>query len=72
MLVLSRRETEELVISDAIRIRVLRIQGGTIAWGSRLPRRFRFRRAELARRQSRGLDGLVRHVSSQPARDRSD
>lgn len=49
MLVLSRKESEELVISDEIRIRVLRIQGGTIRLGIEAPKDVSIRRAELVR-----------------------
>ena len=49
MLVLSRKESEELVISDEIRIRVLRIQGGTIRLGIEAPKDISIRRAELVR-----------------------
>jgi len=49
MLVLSRKESEELVISGEIRIRVLRIQGGTIRLGIEAPKEVSIRRAELVR-----------------------
>jgi carbon storage regulator len=51
MLVLSRKESEELVISDRIRIRVLRISGGTIRLGIEAPKDVSVRRAELAARE---------------------
>ncbi len=52
MLVLSRKESEELVISDRIRIRVLRISGGTIRLGIEAPKDVSVRRAELAARET--------------------
>lgn len=56
MLVLSRKETEELVISDQIRIRVLRISGGTIRLGIEAPKNVTVRRAELAVREPLELE----------------
>jgi carbon storage regulator len=56
MLVLSRKETEELVISDQIRIRVLRISGGTIRLGIEAPKDVSVRRAELAAREPMELE----------------
>lgn len=61
MLVLSRKESEELIISDEIRIRVLRIQGGTIRLGIEAPQEVSIRRAELVRRE--GACGRTRAVS---------
>ncbi|MFG0296075.1 MAG: carbon storage regulator [Maioricimonas sp. JB045] len=48
MLVLTRKEGEEIVIGKDIRIRVLRIRGGQIRVGIAAPRDVRIVRSELA------------------------
>lgn len=47
MLVLSRRESEAIVIDDTIRIKVLSVQGKTVRLGIEAPNDVRIMRAEL-------------------------
>ncbi|QDU38645.1 Carbon storage regulator [Maioricimonas rarisocia] len=48
MLVLTRKEGEEIVIGNDIRVRVLRVRGGQIRVGIDAPREVRIIRSELA------------------------
>jgi carbon storage regulator len=48
MLVLSRKENEELVIGDKIVVRIIRIAGGRVQLGIEAPSEVSIRRAEIA------------------------
>ncbi len=48
MLVLSRKENEELVIGDGIVVRIIGIAGGRVQVGIEAPRDVRIRRGEIA------------------------
>lgn len=47
MLVLSRKETERLVIGDNIVIQIVRVSGGTVRLGIEAPEEVPIRRQEL-------------------------
>ncbi len=51
MLVLSRKENEEILIGDNIRIRVVKIGGGRTRIGISAPREVNVRRAEVVERE---------------------
>ena len=48
MLVLSRKKNESIVISDDIRIEVLKVSGNTVRIGIQAPREVKVLRGELA------------------------
>jgi len=48
MLVLSRKENQELIIGDNIVVRVLRVEGGRVRLGIEAPAEVSIRREELA------------------------
>ena len=50
MLVLSRKENQELIIGDNIVVRVLRVEGGRVRLGIEAPAEVPIRREELASR----------------------
>jgi carbon storage regulator len=52
MLVLSRKENEEILIGENIRIRVVRIGGGRTRLGIVAPREVNVRRAEVIEREA--------------------
>jgi carbon storage regulator len=50
MLVLSRRQGECIIINDNIRVRIIRVQGGTVRLGIEAPAEVPVLRSELSRR----------------------
>jgi carbon storage regulator CsrA len=54
MLVLSRKEGEQLIIGDDVVITVSRISGNRVALGIEAPRNIRIVRGELERREDSG------------------
>ena len=50
MLVLSRKENQELIIGDNIVVRVVRVEGGRVRLGIEAPAEVPIRREELASR----------------------
>jgi carbon storage regulator len=55
MLVLSRKQTESIVINDNIVVTVLHVRGNTVRLGVDAPREMPVLRSELDRRQAIGL-----------------
>lgn len=48
MLVLSRKENQQLIIGDNIIVRIVRVSGGTVRLGIEAPAEISIRREELA------------------------
>jgi carbon storage regulator CsrA len=59
MLVLSRKQKEELVIGDQITITVLEIRGNVVKLGIEAPRDVRILRGELAQWQEHGAESRL-------------
>ncbi len=64
MLVLTRREGEEIVIDGHIRIRVAGVQGNRVRLGIMAPEHVRVDRAEI--HESRGAPAVPRRPTSKP------
>jgi carbon storage regulator len=70
MLVLSRRDGQEIVVGDDIVIKVLSIDGGRVRVGIEAPMNVQIRRAELERKQfsmaapSWGNGALMHHMTA--------
>jgi carbon storage regulator len=56
MLVLSRKESQRLVIGDNIVVQIVRVQGGTVRLGIVAPPEVSIRREELAARMALPTD----------------
>ncbi len=64
MLVLSRKQTECVVINDKIVVTVLSVRGNTVRLGVEAPREIPVLRSELDRRQTVGLPPNCGHSST--------
>ena len=66
MLVLSRKQTERIVINDNIVVTVLSVRGNTVRLGVEAPREVPVFRSELDRRQAiEGAPQIADHASAQ-------
>ena len=63
MLVLSRRDGEQILVGDDVIIKVLSIAGGRVRVGIEAPRSVSIRRSELAPSSDHYHAGLAEHES---------
>ena len=59
MLVLSRKQTESIVINDNIVVTILSVRGNTVRLGVEAPREVPVLRSELDRRQTIGVPSEI-------------
>jgi carbon storage regulator len=70
MLILSRKVDEQIVIGEAVTIRVLGMKGGEVRLGIEAPDSVKILRGELVDRSARDSDRSERDNSRSPTRDR--
>ncbi len=59
MLVLSRKESQSIMIGDQIEVKIVAIQGGRVQLGFSAPQDVRIRRAELGLRLRPGQRSVI-------------
>ena len=59
MLVLSRKESQSIMIGDQIEVKIVAIQGGRVQLGFSAPQDVRIRRAEVGRRLRPGQRSVI-------------